>query len=150
MNNHALIREKLILAAAGTLGAAEYRQVQQHTALCDTCRLELERWSLYVQSLKKIPHASIPAGLAERTQQKMMAAGAARPRNRKEAGANPWTLAAVAAFGWCSSYAFWSVVELMTGFNAVQGFLASTALAWLTAGSVVVMLGHWPRTGRTS
>jgi hypothetical protein len=148
MNEHESIKEKLTLAASGSLDAMEYRQVQRHTAECEPCRRELERWSLYTQGLQRLPHPGIPAGLVERTQAQMLASHAAVAQHRKDALTSAWTLGALTAFGWASSFTFWNLVELFTGINALVWFLASTGLVWLTAGSAVVMFGYRRKVGR--
>ena len=58
-------------------------------------------------------------------------------------------LGGLAALGWATGFAFWVLLEVFTGINAVEWFLASTVLAWLTAGSAVVMFGHRDKIGRT-
>src|SRR5262245_12363026 len=96
MNEHESIQEKLALAAAGTLDPAEYREIQQHTNQCELCGEELERWSLFTQGLRKLPQPSVPAGLIERTQARLLQAHHVAAARR----AQSWTLGGLAFFGW--------------------------------------------------
>ena len=139
MNDHETIVRKLPMLAAGCVDADELRQIQQHTASCESCRREVEQWDLYAQHLRRLPQPMVPPGLIERTQARMLEAVAARTARRN----NALLLAALAAFGWASSLGLWAVVNLVAPeINAVMWTAAGTALAWLTAGSAIVGLGH--------
>ena len=148
MNEHESLKEILALAASGALDPLENRRVQQHTAQCEPCRRDLERWSLYTQSLQRLPHPPVPAVLVERTQARMLATHAAGVKYRRDARASAWTLGGLAAFGWAGGFAFWLLVEAFTGIAALEWFVASTAFAWLTAGSAVVIFAHSGKVGR--
>ena len=139
MNEHETIVRKLPMLAAGCIDADELRQIQQHAAFCELCRKELEHWESYTQHLRQLPQPVVPPGLIERTHARMLEAMAARTARRN----NAIILAALAGFGWASSLALWSVASLIAPWlSAMTWTLAWTALAWLTAGSAVVILGH--------
>jgi hypothetical protein len=79
----------------------------------------------------------------------MLAAQAATARSRKDGRAGAWIFSLLAAFAWTTSIAFWILVEMFTGFGAIEGVLASTALTWLTAGAAVVLFGRRKTIERT-
>jgi len=144
MNKHESIREKLALAAAGWLEPEEARQVQQHLVECESCRNELERLSLYSDSLRHLPQPSVPPGLVERTQARMLVVHAAAAARRT----NDWIIAALAAFGWASSIGLWSLASRFVGdINVLTWSLASTGFVWVTAGAAAVLFGQrdWQR-----
>ena len=139
MNEHELILKKLPLAAAGALDASELRLVQQHTAQCATCRQELEHWGLYTRQLQQLPQPAAPPGLIERTQALMVEVQAAESARRS----NDLVIAALAAFGWASSFGLFAIANMIVGgIDPLVWSAAWTALAWLTAGSAVVILGQ--------
>lgn len=137
MNEHESVREMLALAAAGALGPDEIRRIEQHAQGCDLCRADLETWSAYAQGLRKLPQPSMPEGLVQRTQtrilqQRVEAAG----RRRQEL-----LLAALALFGWASGLPFWTLARALTGGSLLTWSLVSTVLVWVTAATAALMLG---------
>jgi anti-sigma factor RsiW len=150
MNEHALIRQKLILAASGVLTPKEHSRVQQHTSECEACRIELETWSLYTQSLQRLPYPPAPSDLIQRTQSRMLSANAALAHQRKDSATSVRTLSFLSAFAWAAGFAFWIPIQIISGFGALEGFLASTALVWITVCPAVIMFHRGGRIGRMS
>jgi hypothetical protein len=147
MNEHESMREKLALAAAGSLDLEEMREVQRHASACDACRRELERWSIYTQGLRRLPQPAIPAGLLERTQARILQQHAVTA-GRASYGL---ILGGLAGFGWATSIAFWILADIVADgvlnqtasvFNPVAWSLATTLLVWITAGTAAVALTH--------
>jgi anti-sigma factor RsiW len=144
-NDHERALKKLPLAAAGALDANELRAIQKHTGQCDACRRELERWGVYTHQLKQLPQPAVPPGLIERTQALIVEAQAAAAARRSL----DLTIAALAAFGWALSFGLFAVASVIVGgINPLVWSAAWTALAWLTAGSAVAILGHERLIGR--
>lgn len=147
MNDHAAIRELLSLAAAGVLEADEERLVQQHVAVCDSCRRELELWQGYSRELVRLPAPVAPKYLAERTRAHVLAQRAAASQRRWD----DVVLAVLVLLGWTVSLVAWVVFRLFSGgmlsvletsFVTILEWLgASTLFAWLTAAVAAVMLG---------
>ena len=146
MNEHESIREMLALEASGVLDPMESRRVQQHLNGCESCRQDLHNWGLYTQGLRQLPRPPAPDGLVERTQALMA--------NKLETAAshrrNALTLAGLALFGWAISLSLWISVRVFTGgafsvseslANAGLWSLASSVVAWITAGTAAVVLG---------
>ena len=139
MNEHESIREKLTLASAGWLEPEEVRQVQQHITHCESCRAELERLNLYSDSLRHLPQPTVPPGLVERTQARMLAAHAAATARR----ANDWIIAGLAVFGWLSGLVLWALAARFgANIDVLTWSLASTGLVWVTAGAAAVLCGQ--------
>jgi anti-sigma factor RsiW len=147
MSEHAAIRELLSLAAAGVLEPDEQRRVQQHVAVCDACRRELEVWQGYSRELVRLPAAVAPKYLAERTRARILAQRAAAAERRWD----DIVLAVLILLGWTVSLVAWVVFRLFSGgmlsvlesgFVTISIWLgASTVFAWLTAAVAAVMLG---------
>jgi len=147
MTEHESIRAMLALTVADALEPGELRRVQQHAESCESCRRELQAWSLHAQGLRKLPQPIAPEGLMERTRARIIeqreAAMARRHENRM--------LAALVIFGWAASLATWALVRILAGgslsvlgMNLVSGVtwsLLSTALVWMTAAAAAAMLG---------
>jgi anti-sigma factor RsiW len=148
MNEHESVRALLPLGAAGLLGPAEIRSVEQHARACEACRKDLDTWSAYAEGLRKLPQPSAPDGLVERTRARITQEHAVAAGHRRHA----WLLGALAVFGWGTSLAFWIVARALTGgvftvmgANLVNGLvwsLGSTILAWTTAAAAALVLGR--------
>ncbi len=148
MTEHESIQAMLVLIAADALDPGELRRVQQHADVCETCRRELQTWSLYAQGLPKLPQPMVPDGLMERTRALVIEQHAASAARRHENR----MLAALVVFGWAASLTTWTVVRVLTrgelyvlGANLVSGVtwsLLSTALVWMTAAVAAAMLGR--------
>lgn len=67
MKNHDEIRSMLAALAGGDLSAADLALVEQHLALCQSCRSELAQLQLVVQAVRATPELEPPAWLASRT-----------------------------------------------------------------------------------
>lgn len=147
MTEHAAIRELLSLAAAGVLEPEEQRRVQQHVAVCDACRRELEAWQGYGRELVRLPAPVPPKYLAERTRARVLEQRAAAVERRWD----DVVLVVLVLLGWTVSLVAWVVFRLFTGgmlsvvessFVTILKWLgASTLFAWLTAAVAAVMLG---------
>lgn len=146
MDEHELIRKMLPLAAADALDIEELRRVQQHSQGCSDCLRELESWSRYAQALGQLPQPSLPSGLLERTQIRIMQQQRAPTREF----ANAMTLIAIAIIGWASGFVMWAFVRsLMDGAVNIHGLnlvsplpwsLFSAALSWITAAASSMVL----------
>jgi anti-sigma factor RsiW len=147
VSEHASIRELLSLAAAGVLEPDEQRRVQQHVAVCDACRRELEVWQGYSRELVRLPAPVAPKYLAERTRARILEQRAAAAERRWD----DIVLGVLVLLGWTVSLVAWVVFRLFTGgmlsvvetsFVTILTWLgASTVFAWLTAAVAAVMLG---------
>ena len=147
MSDHAAIRELLSLAAAGVLEPGDERRVQQHVAVCDDCRRELEVWQGYSRELVRLPAPVAPKYLAERTRARVLAQLAAAAERRWD----DIVLAVLVLLGWTVSLVAWVMFRLFSGgmlsvvetsFVTILEWLgASTLFAWLTAAVAAVMLG---------
>ena len=147
MSEHASIRELLSLAASGALQPDEERRVQQHVAVCDACRRELEVWQGYSRELVRLPGPAAPKYLAERTCARILEQRAAASQRRWD----DIVLGVLVLFGWTVSLVAWVVFRLFTGgmlsvvessFVTILEWLgASTLFAWLTAAVAAIMLG---------
>jgi anti-sigma factor RsiW len=147
VSEHATIHELLSLAAAGVLEPDEQRRVQQHVAVCDACRRELEVWQGYGRELARLPAPVAPKYLAERTCARIL-------EQRSAAAQRRWddiVLGVLVLLGWTVSLVAWVVFRLFSGgmlsvvetsFVTILTWLgASTVFAWLTAAVAAVMLG---------
>lgn len=67
MDEHAFVRDRLTLAAAGALDPAEQRQVEEHLRQCAGCRAEFQAWGRLGGTLEALPTPQAPPGLLERT-----------------------------------------------------------------------------------
>lgn len=156
MNEHGEFRELLLLAVAGVLRPDEQRRLEQHVAGCASCARELERMQSYGQTLRRLPSPATPAGLAERTEARVL-------RELARAHEGRWSemvLAMLSLYAWTLTLTAWLLWKLFTGgWIAVvsPGFLqeatwwtGSTLLAWLTAAVAALALGGLRRTARRS
>jgi anti-sigma factor RsiW len=147
VSEHASIRELLSLAASGALEPDEQRRVQEHIAVCDACRRELEVWQGYSRELVRLPAPVEQKSLADRTRALALEKRAAATQR----GWDDIVLAVLVLLGWTVSLVAWVVFRLFTGgmlsvmessFVTILEWLgASTLFAWLTAAVAAVMLG---------
>jgi len=147
VSEHASIRELLSLAASGALEPDEQRRVQEHIAVCDACRRELEVWQGYSRELVRLPAPVAPKYLAERTCARVLEKRAAATQRRWD----DIVLVVLVLLGWTVSLVAWVVFRLFSGgmlsvvessFVTILKWLgASTVFAWLTAAVAAVMLG---------
>ena len=146
MNEHETIQKLLPLAVAGALESGELRRVEQHAQACGGCRRELEIWSRYAQAFRQLPQPSVPAGLLERTQSRILQQNAAAASGH----VNPIVLSAIAIFGWATGLVLWAFVRGLTGgavnilgLNLVSPLswsLLSAVLTWITAAACALVL----------
>jgi anti-sigma factor RsiW len=154
VSEHESIRELLSLAAAGVLTADEQRRIEQHVAICDACRRQLEVWQGYSHELVRLPAPIAPKHLAERTRARVLQQRAAVADRRWD----DVVMAVLVLFGWTMTLVTWIVFRLFTGgmLSVLEyGFVkiviwsgASTLFAWVTAAVVAVMLGSQRRAVR--
>jgi len=147
VSEHASIRELLSLAASGAIEPDEQRRVQEHIAVCDACRRELEVWQGYSRELVRLPGPVAPKYLAERTYARVLEKRAAATERRWD----DIVLVVLVLLGWTVSLVAWVVFRLFNGgmlsvvessFVTILEWLgASTLFAWLTAAVAAVMLG---------
>jgi anti-sigma factor RsiW len=154
MNEHETIRKLLPLAVAGALESEELRRVEQHAHACGDCRRELEIWSRYAQAFRQLPQPSVPAGLLERTQSRILQQNAVASDHLK-----PIVLGAIAIFGWATGLVLWALVRGLTGgavdilgLNLVSPLswsLLSAVLTWITAAACALVLVRHREMRRT-
>ena len=147
MSEHESMAGLLALAAAGALDIQQQRLLEEHARACPVCRRELEVWSLYGQSLRRLPQPPVPAQLMERTRARLMSERAAAADRTWEA----LMLGSLALFAWSVGLAFWFVARIVTGGQLlVMGAnlvrfgtwsAGSTLLVWLTAAVAALALG---------
>jgi len=144
MSEHGEIRKLLPLAAAGALSAEEQRRVDSHTATCGLCAAELSGWQTLTETLEDAPTPAVPDGLLERTRDRvLMVKAVAREQRWSDA-----ILAVLVLFGWTMTFVVWVFWRLMTGELVLDMTVRSatiwiggvTSLAWLTAGTAVVLM----------
>ena len=149
MNEHESIRKLIPLAVAGALESEELRRAERHAQTCGDCRRELEAWSRYAQTLRRLPQPAVPAGLLERTQSRILQQNAAAASDR----ANAIVLGAIAILGWATGVMLWTLIRGLTGgavnilgLNLVSPLswsLLSAGLTWITAAaSALVLVRH--------
>jgi anti-sigma factor RsiW len=148
MTEHESVRAMLALAAAGALEPKEQRRVDEHARECDLCRKDLETWSAYSQSLRKLPQPSAPAGMLQRTQA-LISRHHAETADRRR---HEWFLAALAIFGWGAGWASWTLIRAIVGgslylfganlLNGLTWSVMSMAVAGITAATAALMLGR--------
>jgi anti-sigma factor RsiW len=147
---HELIREVLPLAGAGALELEELERVERHAQGCEDCRRELEKWSRYAQALRQLPQPSVPEGLLERTQARMLQQKrAATTRDCVDS----IVLGAIAIVGWATGLVMWALVRGFTDgalklgglnlLNPISWLLLSAVLTWIaTAASALVSVRY--------
>jgi len=148
MSEHESVRELLALAASGALDIGEQRRLEEHARECPACRRELEIWSGYSQSLRRLPQPAVPAQLMERTRTRWVQEHAAAADRRWD----ELMLGALALFAWTVGLTFWFVARIVTGGELVimganlvrfgTWTAGSTVLVWLTAAVAAVALGR--------
>jgi predicted anti-sigma-YlaC factor YlaD len=149
------MRNLLPLTAAGALEPQVQLQVEAHTRICDVCRQELNAWSVYAVGLGRLPQPAAPADLIARTQARIL-------RERATAADARWTsltLCSLGIFSWVVSVFLWLVVRVLAdgklevlGTNLVSAgpwFLASFAVASITAAATALLIRNRPEIGRT-
>lgn len=154
MSTHESIRNLLPLAAAGALSPQELLEIQVHTRSCESCRHELDSWSVFAVGLQRMPQPVAPADLIARTQARIL-------RERELARSARWnglTLGGLGVFSWIASIAFWLVVReatggrlLVYGTNLVSAgpwFFVSFAVASITAAATAFLVGNRGEIGR--
>jgi anti-sigma factor RsiW len=154
MTEHESLCELLPLAAAGALDADQQRRLDQHARECPICRRELETWSAYAESLRRLPQPSVPGHLMERTRARILQERAAIAERRW----NDLLLAALALFAWTVGLSFWFLLRIFSGGALVilgtnvlrlgVWSAVSTVLVWLTAAAAAVALGRRHREFR--
>jgi anti-sigma factor RsiW len=139
MNDHDAIRSLLPAAAADLVGPEEERRIRRHLSQCESCRRERDQWLVVTDGLRRLPQPVIPSGLVERTQTLAL-------QQTKENAAHRelnWWLAGILVWGWLSNGAVLFSVRAVLGIGRpVLWFGIWMVLAWVTAGSAAVMLGH--------
>jgi anti-sigma factor RsiW len=139
VNDHDAIRALLPAAAADLAGPEEVRRIRQHLSQCESCRREMDQWLAVTDGLRRLPQPAIPSGLVERTQTLVL-------QQTKENTARRelnWWLGTILVWGWLSNGAvLFSVRTVLGTGRPVLWFGIWMVLAWVTAGSAALMLGH--------
>lgn len=155
MMEHQSIHAMLPLAAAEALDPADMQRVEQHAAVCDVCRQELQSWGFYARGVAELPPVNAPLGLLERTRARIV-------EQRELAAARRRTailLAGLVVFLWSMSVATWMLARILAGgalqvngvnlLNGMVWSVLSTALVWMTAVAAAAMLGKNSELART-
>jgi anti-sigma factor RsiW len=148
MSEHDSVREMLALAVADALSSEDLRRIEQHAQGCDLCRQDLEMWARYAQGLRKLPQPTVPEGLVQRTQARLLRdAAGRRDRHKREL-----FLLALAVFGWLLGWSLWCLLRMaardnlnVLGANLASGLtwsLISTVVVWMTAATSAFMLAR--------
>jgi hypothetical protein len=142
------VHDRLPLAAAGALDAAEARLVEEHVRGCDACAAEAASWGVLAGELGRLAVTRPSPALVARTRSAVEASLAARA----ERAWNRAALGFLVAFAWTLSLAAWLVFDLARGQLVVRlgTSLAPTAAwygaymltGWLAAGAAAVLLGR--------
>lgn len=146
MDEHESIRKMLPLAVAGALELEDRGRLERHARSCEDCRREMEVWSRYAQALQRLPQPSVPAGLLDRTQSRILQQNQAADAHR----VNAIMLGATALLGWGIGPVMWLLVRAITGGVVdMHGFdrvsllswsLLLTVLTWITAAASAMAL----------
>lgn len=111
MDVHALIRDRLTLAAAGALDATDQRQVEEHLRQCAACRAEFEAWGRLGGALEALPTPQAPPGLLERTIRQLEMRAQVRPERRYSRSLLAW----ITMLGWAATLLTWPIFQWLGG-----------------------------------
>jgi anti-sigma factor RsiW len=154
MSDH--VTDRLALAAAGALDAAEESQVGEHLGECASCATEAAAWRDLALKLRTLPTPRPSRALLARTVESV-------EKHFAERSERVWSQAALGflvAFAWTLTVVSWVFLDLVTGGLAMRlgrplgttaaWYVAYVAAGWLTAGAAAVLLGRSERDeGRT-
>lgn len=107
MNEHAMTKDLLPLAASGMLDDVEQQQLDNHLQHCRICRAELAMWTGLAGAIKAIPTPQAPSELVARTRHLLVQA--ARRRN----GHGGLMALGLAAFSWVATILTWRLVGML-------------------------------------
>jgi anti-sigma factor RsiW len=148
MREHESVRELLALAVAGALSVEEQRRLEDHVSACEQCSRELESWRAVSAALRRMPTPAAPPEMVERTRARVFGELAAAAQRRWDDA----VLAFLSLFAWVVGLTAWAIVRVLgSGLTALfdaqftqtlTWMSVSSVLAWLTAGVVVVLVGH--------
>jgi anti-sigma factor RsiW len=152
MKEHAVIRDLLILAAAGALNPVEERRVEEHLRHCEECRIELNGWTRLAGALRQIPTPQAPSKLVFQTC-RLLEARAAAIRARRGNWLAP---ALLILFSWIAAALNWRFIQLFDSqlshrlnLSSATLWVVSIGITWLAAGiAACVLAKHSPREGR--
>ena len=146
MSGH--VHERLPLAAAGALDAAETTQVEAHVGECAACAAEAAQWGVLTAELRRLPAPRPAAALVARTRVAVEGRFAARAERAWNRAAIGFTV----AFAWTLAVGAWLLLDLLRGELALRlgASVAPTAAwyaaymlsGWLAAGAAAVLLGR--------
>jgi anti-sigma factor RsiW len=133
MDEHAFVRDRLTLAAAGALDAADQRRVEQHLRECAGCRAEFAAWSRLTADLEAMPTPQAPLGLVERTRLQIERNAALAGEQRQQR----WLFFWLTVFAWATTVLSWPLF----------GFLGSRAgrfvdLSWTHVSAGEAWIGY--------
>jgi predicted anti-sigma-YlaC factor YlaD len=147
MSEHDSVREMLALAVAAAVSPEDLRRIEQHAQECDLCRQDLEMWARYAQGLRKLAQPTVPEGLVQRTQARLLRNAAGRRERHKKL-----FLLALAVFGWLLGWSLWCLLRMVVGGNlnvlganlasGLTWSLISTVVVWMTAATSALMLAR--------
>lgn len=103
MDEHAFVRDRLTLAAAGALDAAGQRQVEEHLRQCAGCRAEFEAWANLGGALEALPIPQAPPGLVARTRLQIERKAALAGERRQQR----WLFFWLMVFAWATTVLSW-------------------------------------------
>jgi anti-sigma factor RsiW len=154
MSEHNRIRERLALAVAGALEAAEASEVERHAAACPECAAELARWRAVAGALGRIPTPQASPAMVQRTRAQL----AARMAAAEERRTNQWLILFAVLLSWTLTLGGWMVFRVFReGMPAVlemaggtwTWLVGYTVVGWMTAAVAAAVLGlRYRRTGR--
>lgn len=144
MDEHAFVRDRLTLAAAGALDAAGQRQVEEHLRQCAGCRAEFEAWGHLGGALEALPTPQAPPGLLERTIRQLETLAQVRPERRYSRSVLAW----VTVLGWAGTLLTLPIFQWLGGRldlpsqTVIEVWIGYIVISWLMTAVVAGMLAE--------
>jgi anti-sigma factor RsiW len=151
MNEHAFVRDRLTLAAAGALDPAEQRRMEEHLRHCAGCRAEFEAWGRLGGALEALPTPQAPPGLLERTVRQLEARAAVRAERRYSRSLLAW----VTVLGWAGTLLTWPLFQWLGGVvdlpsqSVTEVWIGYIVVSWMMTVVVAGLLAQRRRGERT-
>ena len=151
MDEHAVVRDRLTLAAAGALDAAGQRQVEEHLRHCAACRAEFETWSHLGGALEALPTPQAPPGLLDRTLLQLEARAAVRTERRQSRALLVW----VNVLAWVATLFTWPFFRWLGGVvdlpsqSVTEVWIGYIVISWMMSVIIAGLLAQRRRAERT-
>ena len=151
MDEHAVVRDQLTLAAAGALDAAGQRQVEEHLRHCAACRAEFEAWSRLGGAMEALPTPQAPPGLLDRTLRQLEVRASARAERRHSRALLVW----VTVLGWAGTLITWPLFQWLGGVldlpsqNVTEAWIGYIVVSWMMSVVAAGLLAQRRRGERT-